>query len=235
MSEFDEYSLSYEDDIQRAIEFGGKPHDFYTRVKADVLLELLQQRLKGTYNLLDVGCGSGLIHPFLLSSEIPVQVTGVDVAAKFLTLARKANPGVSYDLYDGQHLPYRAAQFDAAFTICVMHHVEPGQWRQFVAEMNRVVRPGGLVAVFEHNPFNPLTAHIVRSCPIDRNAVLLRPRRLIKLMRDVGLEGVICKFFLFTPLSNAISRRLDRLMHWLPLGAQYVSYGRAPTARPVAK
>lgn len=231
MSEFDEYRLRYEDEINRALAFGGKSHDFYTQVKADVLVELLQREAPArSLDILDVGCGNGAIHHFLLSSGLPMKVTGIEVAAEFLEMARQANPAVTYDVYDGSRLPYETAQFDAAFTICVMHHVPPGQWPDFLAEMGRVVRPGGLVAVFEHNPFNPVTAHIVRTCQFDRNAVLLKPARLSKLMHDAKLVSVAREFILFTPFENRTIRNLERGIRWLPLGAQYVSFGRVPPA-----
>lgn len=229
MVEFDEYRLSYEKEINSAIAFGGKPHDFYTKVKADVLIDILRHRLQtANPRVLDVGCGNGTLHPFLLSAGLPMKLTGIEVAPQFVSMAREANPSVDYEVYDGERLPYDTGRFDAAFTICVMHHVRPPQWPEFLAELSRVVRPGGLVAVFEHNPFNPLTAHIVRTCPIDRNAVLLRPTVLDGLMRAAGFDAVSRKFILFTPFKSVMFRRLDQLMSWLPLGAQYVCFGRVP-------
>ena len=232
MSEFDEYRLRYEEEINSAIAFGGKSHDFYTKVKADVLVEILRRVAPArSLDVLDIGCGNGSLHPFLLSSGQPMTLTGIDVAAEFVATARQANPEVTYDIYDGRRLPYETGQFDAAFTVCVMHHVPPQHWPEFLAEMCRVVRPGGQVAVFEHNPFNPMTAHIVRTCPLDRNAVLLKPAHLTKLMRGAKLASVACEFILFTPFGNPKVRHLERLIHWLPLGAQYVCFGQIPSER----
>jgi SAM-dependent methyltransferase len=232
VSEFDAYFLRYEDEINQAISFCGKSHDFYTRVKADVLIELLlHDAPERTLDLLDVGCGTGALHPFLLASGVAAKVTGIEVAAQYVEMARQVNPDVNYDVYDGRRLPYDAGRFDSAFTICVMHHVPPAQWSEFLAEMCRVVRPGGLLAVFEHNPFNPITARIVRTCPIDRNAVLLKPAYLGKLMRAAGLDAVRHEYILFTPFASKLFRRFDRRLSWLPLGAQYVSFGRVPRPR----
>jgi SAM-dependent methyltransferase len=133
---------------------------------------------------------------------------------------------VTYDTYEGGRLPYEDASFDAVFTICVMHHVPSEDWPRFLAEMRRVVRPGGLVLVFEHNPLNPLTRRLVRNCAVDENAVLLKPALLDGLMRDAGIEAVRLEFIIFTPFASAVFRRLDRVMSPVPLGAQYVAYGR---------
>jgi SAM-dependent methyltransferase len=191
------------------------------------LAELLRRHFGDTrLDLLDVGCGNGMLHGFLLASGLPFSVTGIDVAAEFMAAAREANPQVTYDTYEGGRLPYEDASFDAVFTICVMHHVPPQDWPRFLAEMRRVVRPGGLVLVFEHNPLNPLTRRLVRNCAVDENAVLLKPALLDGLMRDAGIEAVRLEFIIFTPFASAVFRRLDRVMSPVPLGAQYVAYGR---------
>jgi SAM-dependent methyltransferase len=228
---FDGYRLSYDEQINRVIAFGGQEHDFYLKVKADVLVELLRRELSAQCpDILDIGCGNGTMHPFLLSSGLPLRLTGVEVAPQFLALAKEANPQVNYDVYDGVRLPYEDARYDAAVAICVMHHVPPPQWPLFIDEMVRVVKPGGLVIVFEHNPHNPLTLHIVKTCPIDSDAVLLRPRLLGELMNGAGLVAMGREFVLFNPFKGAAFRRLDRAMRWLPLGAQYVSFGHVPSS-----
>ena len=229
MAEFDRYGPTYDKQISRAVGLSGQEHDFFLQVKAEVLAELLARRFGDRdLRVLDIGCGNGGLHRFLLSAAPAVRLTGIEVAAGFVETARTANPTVQYDLYDGQALPYRDAAFDAAFTVCVLHHVPPARWPAFVAELRRVVRPGGMVAVFEHNPLNPVTAHIVRTCPIDRDAVLLSAPRVDRLLRDAGLPDARHEFILFTPFKGPTLRRFDRLLSWLPLGAQYVSSAPVP-------
>jgi SAM-dependent methyltransferase len=232
MAEFDEYKESYEADIERLTKFSGKTHGFFVQVKADYLADILKREITtpGGIRLLDVGCGHGMIHPMLRSSGLPLQITGIDVAAEVIDLARPANPDVRYDVYAGEVLPYETGAFDAAVTITVMHHVPPAQWSRFLAEMKRVVRPGGVVVVFEHNPYNPFTAKIVRACPIDKDAVLLPSRHLSRLMQDSGLDAVETRFILFTPFDSPPFRAFDRFLGWLPLGAQYYAKGRVPAS-----
>jgi ubiquinone/menaquinone biosynthesis C-methylase UbiE len=231
MPEFDEFTKDYTDQINAAIAFSGQGHDFFTKVKAEYLLELLDDSFPGSgpLKVLDVGCGHGLIHPFLGNARRKLEITGIDVAPTVIDEARMMHPGIPYDTYDGDRLPYADGSFDAAYTICVMHHVPPDQWPAFLAEMRRVVRPGGVVAVFEHNPLNPATRHIVNTCPIDKNAVLLSSGRLTALARATGLEGVSRRFILFTPFDRPLFKRLDRGMGWLPLGAQYFVAGSVPS------
>lgn len=228
MSEFDQYRDAYSDDINDAIGFSGQSHDFFTKVKADCLRDLLQRNglLKSRSKVLDVGCGHGHIHDYL--DTLPVEITGVDVAARVLETARQKRPGINYLDYDGSRLPFDDDSFDLAYTICVMHHVAPGDWRDFLKEMRRVVKPGGIVAVFEHNPLNPLTLRVVNSCPMDDNAVLLRSGQLVDLLTQTGLDGVRKRFILFTPFAGRLFEWFDRALGWLPLGAQYFATGRVP-------
>jgi hypothetical protein len=55
--------------------------------------------------------------------------------------------------------------------VCVMHHVPLPQWTSFA------LRTGGLALAFGHNPYNPATQYIVKTCDIDKDAVLLRRRK----------------------------------------------------------
>src|SRR5205085_10701942 len=95
-----------------------------------------------------------------------------------------------------------------------------------VEEMRRVVRPGGLVAVFEHNPWNPLTRRVVRSCAFDEDVELLRRRELESLLRAAGLQVVRGEYLLFFPWRARLLQAAERTLTGLPLGAQYVVAAR---------
>ena len=137
--------------------------------------------------------------------------------------ARHENPRAEYSLYDGGRLPFDDATFDLAFAINVLHHVDPRDRRPLVAELGRVTKPDGLVAVFEHNPLNPLTRRVVRSCAFDEGVALLGQGELVRLFRAAGLHVADREYLLFFPWrADALERRLTRL----PLGAQHVVTGR---------
>jgi len=232
VGEFDQYRDTYETLIDDALKFSGADQRFFTQLKANLLNPLFEKlALPGRpLKALDVGCGHGLIHP-LLKGPAGTEIVGVDVAADVIDWARTHRPEFTYEAYDGEHLPFQGGQFDVAFTICVMHHVPPAAWSSFVAEMRRVVRPGGMVVVIEHNPWNPVTQRIVRTCPIDENAVLLSAPNLRGLLRSAELEGIQTQFFVFTPFKNSLARSLDRILQHVPIGAQYMTTARVPAAK----
>ncbi|KTC66064.1 methyltransferase (plasmid) [Legionella adelaidensis] len=229
-TEFDAYSEVYSDEINEALAFAGQSHEFYTKVKAEYLTEILKNESFSSdkISVLDVGCGHGLIHPFLLAKNQPVNLSGVDVAASVIKIASAMNTQVSYQVYDGYNLPYKDNSFDMAYAICVMHHVPPDQWVSFLREVKRVVKPNGLVVIFEHNPLNPITVKIVKECPLDENATLIRCKKMNKLLKEAGLVTIKSAYILFTPFDKSFFRKIDRQLRWLPLGAQYFTVSRKP-------
>jgi SAM-dependent methyltransferase len=228
MSGFDETSDAYSDLVSDSISFVGQDHEHFTRRKADLLVDLVQRHLgpPGGVRALDVGCGVGLTDQ-ALDGRIG-ELHGVDVAEKAVARAATTNPDVQYRTYDGARLPYADHAFDLTFAICVVHHVAPSDRAQLISELGRVVRPGGLVAIFEHNPFNPLTRVAVSRCELDEDAVLLSRGTAWRLLAASGLDPIERRFILFFPFERSWSRRLERGLGWLPLGAQHYVAARKP-------
>lgn len=226
--EFDEFGDSYREAIEEAIAFAGTDLDFFVAAKAEELLGLAEGRLgeSGRLSFLDVGCGPGETDRFLQGRV--GRLTGVDVAPVMLEHARRRNPWAEYrDSASGDPLPFADGAFDVCFAICVFHHVERGGRLSLVEEMKRVCRPGGLIALFEHNPLNPVTRHAVRDCEFDRDAELLTRREASGLLREAGLrpEG---RYILFFTRESRLLRGIERRLGWLPLGAQYAVFAQRP-------
>lgn len=226
-SQFDAYAGSYDAAVNDSLAFLGMKVDYFTRVKAAYLLELLERHFGDTnrLDLLDIGCGVGNFHA--LVGDSLGSLSGTDVSAACLEQAARRNPAMTYRHYDGVRLPFADNQFDAVTTICVMHHVPPEQWSGFAAEMKRVVKPGGLAIVFEHNPLNPLTRRVVSNCEFDQDAVLLRQSKTRALLEGAGFGDIRSRSILSIPSVGPLSRRLDLVLGHLALGAQYFAQGVA--------
>jgi ubiquinone/menaquinone biosynthesis C-methylase UbiE len=223
--EFDRYRESYDEAVNRAIAFSGQKAESFTRAKASDLLRTIASHFNSPrqLSLLDVGCGIGNYHPFL--TPVVGAVSGVDVSRACIAKAQERNPTVSYAVYDGDHLPYQDQQFDVTFCVCVLHHVPPERWPQFVNEMRRVTRTGGLIVVYEHNPKNPLTRKVVRDCEFDRDAVLLTMAQARQLLTAAGCLDVATRSILTLPPIGGFVETLDGLFAKLPLGSQYRAVG----------
>ena len=222
---FDEYSPDYGERLQRAIAFAGQRLDFFTEVKVDYLLGAVARHVgdPATCSVLDVGCGVGETDRFLAGRV--GRLAGVDVAEGAIEAAARRNPAVDYFAYDGRRLPFPDGALDATFAICVVHHVPPPRWPRLVSEMTRVTRRGGMVAFFEHAPFNPLTRLVVYRCEFDDDVVLARRRTVQALLERAGLRIAERRHILFFPWNHPLLRRLDRGLGWLPLGASHLVVG----------
>lgn len=218
----------YRKDVNEAISFSPVNMDYFLFGKAEAALELIGKHAAPVESavVLDLGCGIGAMHPALVDKV--ARLDGVDVSPDAVQTAATANPQVRYQVYDGRRLPHADNSFDAALTVCVMHHIPPEQREAFVAEAWRVVRPGGIFAVFEHNPLNPLTRLAVMRCPFDHDAVLLWPGETRKLLQRQGFVIVESPFLFFVPLRKPWAKKIDRALSWLPAGAQYAVCGRKP-------
>lgn len=106
------------------------------------------------WSWIDVGCGNGAFTELLLERSAPRNVTGIDPAEAQLNYAssRPGCRGAQFQKGDAMALPFPDASFDAATMALVIFFVpEPAKG---VAEMVRVVTPGGLVSAYAWDMMN---------------------------------------------------------------------------------
>ena len=221
-ADFDEHAGSYRDDVNHAVAFSGRDVTFFATHKASLLADLATKRFGSSTecSILDVGCGIGLIDGPLAGAF--KAVAGADVSDVELEIARRDNPGVRYDRSTERELPHDTGSFDLVFAACVFHHVAPDARIALAREMCRVARPGGVVAVFEHNPWNPLTRLVVRRTSFDKGVVLIRSSELVRVVAQAGLGPPKVSFITFFPFNGDLSRKFERSLSGVPIGAQYV-------------
>lgn len=108
--------------------------------------------LAGGERVLDVGCGTGSLTFTLARSGDLAAITGIDFSPIFIEAATRRNtdPRITFRQADACALPFEDGGFDRALAQLVLHFVPDAS--KAVAEMRRVVRPGGVVAavVWDH-------------------------------------------------------------------------------------
>ena len=148
---------------------------------------------------IDVGCGNGAFTEVLVERCAPAEVQGIDPSEGQLAFARTrpASLVAEFCQGDAMALPFPADRFDAAVMALVLVFVpDPAKG---IAEMVRVVSPGGTVAAYMWdmlgggNPIDPILVEI-RAMGLTRPAAPQLEASRMQALRDLwtgaGLEAV---------------------------------------------
>lgn len=226
--EFDRFADEYEALHARNVRASGEEPAFFAEYKVLDLRRLaletgaLERTSRGV--ILDYGGGVGNSAGFLVREFPGSLVLNVDVSLRSLRLAQGRRQGALQVAFDGATLPLASGSVDAAMCACVLHHMPADQHVDTLAELRRVLRPAGLLMVYEHNPLNPLTRRAVDACEFDRDARLVAARTLRARFLQAGFRSATIRYRLFFPRFARALRPLERHLHWLPAGAQYLVY-----------
>jgi SAM-dependent methyltransferase len=223
--EFDAHARSYKDVLDESIGFSGEDSDYFAEYKIrDLSRELARSGTDtdAALRLLDFGCGVGTSMPHARRYFAQAELLGVDVSEESLDHARARHGELAKFLVlaDGD-LPAEAAALDGAYAMCVFHHVDEAVHVQLLSKIRSRIKPGGMMMVYEHNPFNPLTVRVVNNCPFDENAKLIRPSVMARCCQDAGFRDVKVQYRVFFPGVLKAFRFAEGLLSWLPLGGQY--------------
>jgi ubiquinone/menaquinone biosynthesis C-methylase UbiE len=171
---------------------------------------------------LDFGAGIGTSVPFVQKYLPGARLTCLDVSTKSIEIGKSRFHGeAAFVQFDGTKVPFSEASFDIVFAACVFHHIDHDEHSALLVELRRVLSPGGMLFVFEHNPYNPLTVKTVRNCPFDENARLIPAPDMCRRISAAGFSGMRIRYRIFFPRGLRALRVLEKKITWLPLGAQY--------------
>jgi SAM-dependent methyltransferase len=152
----------------------------------------------GAQRILELGCGDGaLLRSLLYYGADPARLEAVDVDSQRSRRARAS--GADVGVADIAALPYRDGAFDLAFAFTVFSSVlDPAARRRAASEVLRVLRPGGLLVVYDFwtNPFNrrvrPITSRELRGLfahdALEIGRVTLAP----PVVRALGGSETLC-------------------------------------------
>jgi SAM-dependent methyltransferase len=227
LPEFDKYADDYAEALQQGLKYSGEDSAYFAMARVRWLAGRLQQRRFVPRALLDFGCGTGASTPFFFSALNVVEVVGVDASPRLLDIARRDHGSqratfVRRDEYEPN------GRLDIAFCNGVFHHIPPSDRAEALAFISRALRPGGLFAFWENNPWNPATRLVMSRIPFDRDAITISPPEARRLLRNAGFESVRTDYLFLFPRILRWLRPLERLVVGVPLGAQYLVLARKP-------
>lgn len=214
--EFDRYADRYESDLRASMPPAFLEDRYFAEYK--VLYVTRRLRVRKPPAVLDFGCGIGRSLT-LFGEHLPgAELWGFDVSPESIRMAQERAPGarVTSDLHD---LP--EGRFDVVFAANVFHHIPLSERLNALRACARLLSREGSVFLFEHNPLNPVTSHVFERCPFDEGAIMLPRKESLELARAAGLRVAHRAYTLFFPRPLAVLRPLEKVLAWLPLGAQY--------------
>ena len=172
----------------------------WSRLVARELLDWLALPPGGHW--LDVGCGTGALTELIVRQAQPAAVTGVDPAEAFIAYAREhvQDRRVSFRVGDAMALPFGDEMFGAVVSGLVLNFIPRPDVA--LAEMVRVVRRGGVVAVYVWDyagQMQMLRVFWDAAVELDQAAAerdqarrfpICKPEPLAQLFKGAGLTGV---------------------------------------------
>ncbi|MBR1092347.1 methyltransferase domain-containing protein [Bradyrhizobium manausense] len=174
--------------------------------------------------IIDVGCGTGSL-TFLIPDRANIStIEAIDYEEQFVEALRQrsSDPRITARLGDACALPFGENQFDRALSMLVLHFVSDP--RKAVAEMFRVVRPGGVVAATVWDTFGGMPSQRIfwdTIAAIEPSAVA---RRCAALVRPMTFPGEMMDAFAGAGLQHVTEAMLTIRMefaefddYWLPL------------------
>lgn len=218
---FDAYAADYDAALGRGLSLSGEDKHYFARGRVVWLKQRLATLgLSLPSSVLDFGCGTGTAVRHFCEVLGAARVVGVDASRASLNVAAASNaalPAEFHDLHDFDP----DSSCDLAFCNGVFHHVLPADRPAAFETVFRSLRPGGLFAFWENNPWNPGTRLVMRRIPFDRDAILISAREAVRLLEAAGFEVLDVSFLFVFPRALRACRPVEPYLSRLPLGGQY--------------
>ena len=216
---FDDVAADYKQLVDQAVGISGEETEYFAEYKARYL-----SRLGPDFSgrALDFGCGVGMLSGRLKAHLPEARLDGYDVSDRSLERVDPRLRAQGMFTSDSGALGHDYALIVVAN---VLHHVPPPERSGLIRQLRDRLAPTGRLAIFEHNPANPLTRLVVERCVFDHDAILLPPAETAAHQAEVGLRLVRRDYIVFLPRFLAWLRFCEPWLAWLPLGAQYVIVG----------
>jgi SAM-dependent methyltransferase len=152
------------------------------------LLGRFASEVDGRGDVVDLGCGPGQTTAFLHGCG--VNVRGVDLSADLLREARQRHPGIAFEAGDMLALPMAGDSLGGVIAFYAIVHLSPAGLRQALAEMHRVLRPGGRLLLAFHIGDGSIHVDEFLGHSISLDFVLFNPQVVAGELEQAGFVAI---------------------------------------------
>jgi SAM-dependent methyltransferase len=224
---FDAYAAGYDAALAQGLSVSGENKDFFAEGRAVWLAKRRAELGIRVQTAIDFGCGTGSATPFLLRWLELASLVGLDPSPASIAVARQNHGSDRASFFTLQEFK-AAAPTDLVFCNGVFHHIPVAERAGAVRFIHQILRPEGLFAFWENNPWNPGTRYIMSRIPFDRDAITLSPTEATRMLEVSGFQVIRKDFRFYFPRALSWLRCFERPLVHLPLGAQYLILCRKP-------
>ena len=158
----------------------------WTRLRLSTLRDLVEPR-RGE-RIVDLGCAAGAVTHFL--STFGCEAVGVDAEAVAVEAARSLFPRLRFVEADVAALPFAEASFDKAVAADLVEHLDDTVFRAMLAEVRRVLVPGGTLTLYTPNPRHLIERVKERDLLLAQNPTHVGLRTEAELTAAVASSGL---------------------------------------------
>jgi len=196
----------------------------FSNYKIDELRRIADKAKMKCPRILSFGSGIGVSLSGFRRSFKESKVTYVGLSDESIAFAKQESPGgEDYLLVKRCTISMPDASFDLAFANCVFNQIPKEDHHNWFKELHRVVKPGGKLVVFEHNPRNPFSVRMVDTPPSGANVGLIGTPELKQTVLAAGWDGVKIDYHVYFPAMFAKLRPLGRGLRWCGFSRQYIA------------
>ena len=150
------------------------------------LLDRFADRVQGLGQVCDLGCGPGHVARYL--HEQGVHVIGVDLSSVMIDQGRRLNPGIEFRQGNMLRLDIEDGTWSAIVAFYSIIHISRTDTVAALAEMKRVLRPGGLLLLSFHIGNEAVHLDEWWGLPVNLDFHFLRPEEIQDTLRAVGFK-----------------------------------------------
>ncbi|MFO0815511.1 MAG: methyltransferase domain-containing protein [Gemmatales bacterium] len=228
--EFDQFARNYDAALQQGLSVSGESKEYFAVGRVNFLKKCLAKlNFRPTF-ILDYGCGTGTSVPLLHAISGVEEITGIDLSAESIEIARQ-QWGQEQRRF-ATLADYQPEQkCDLVFCNGVFHHIPLDQREGAVKTVIDALKPGGVFAYWENNPWNPATRYVMSRIPFDKDAITLTPPESRSMLQRGGFEILRTDFLFIFPKMLKWFRPVEQWVSSWPVGTQYQVLCRKPLSQ----